>query len=239
MFGLKSSSEPPHRAQYREVRFAHEDGIITFSPASIEVARSYRVSPHVHFDDLCFAAMFAGPANRDLDAAAEIYFRSGHLSAERIRNITALHYVERIDNGVLGRQLRLLDFASGHGCASRHIRNLMPATDVTAMDIHVAACDFHRDRLGISSRLSELDPDRLATLAEFDVVAALSFFSHLPKRRFVPWLRKLGEFVKPGGILIFTTNGTDSHRLMPQVRVGRGKIWWNIQDAYVLQRVSP
>jgi SAM-dependent methyltransferase len=221
MFGFKSSGEPPHRAQYREVTFAHEDGLITLTPAAIEIARSYRVLPHVHFDDLVFASVFARPTKRDLDAAAELYFRSGHTSAERIRNIAAIHYVERTDNGVLDRRLRLLDFASGYGCASRHIRNLMPATDVTAMDIHAAACDFHRDHLGISARLSELEPNRLAAQAEFDVVAGLSFFSHLPKRLFVPWLRKLGEFVAPGGILIFTTNGANSHLLVPQLRVGR------------------
>jgi SAM-dependent methyltransferase len=220
MFWRRSVSEDTRRI-YRDVRFPRDGDLIAFGPGAVATAQSYSVASAVHFDDLIFASIYMGPGHRDLDATAELYFRSGHLSAERIRNIAALHYVDRIGNGTLDRPLRLLDFASGYGCASRHVRNLMPAAVVTAADIHAAACDFHRDRLGISALLSALEPDRSQAQPNYDVVAALSFFSHLPKRRFVPWLRKLGEFVKPGGLLIFTANAAASHRLMPRVRLDR------------------
>lgn len=41
----------------------------------------------------------------------------------------------------------------------------------------------------------------------FDVVFALSFFSHMPDRTFDAWLRVLHDALAPGGLLVFTTHG--------------------------------
>jgi 2-polyprenyl-3-methyl-5-hydroxy-6-metoxy-1,4-benzoquinol methylase len=80
---------------------------------------------------------------------------------------------------------------------------------------------FSPQHLKISAEISALEPSLLKANADYDIVAALSFFSHLPKHAFTSWLQKLGEFVKPNGILIFTTHGIDAHRnLMPHVTVG-------------------
>ena len=43
---------------------------------------------------------------------------------------------------------------------------------------------------------------------KYDVVFALSFFSHIPDKVFGEWIKALYEVVKPGGVLIFTTHGT-------------------------------
>jgi len=53
-------------------------------------------------------------------------------------------------------------------------------------------------------------PEDLALGRTFDVVFALSFFSHVPEATFGRWLRALFAGVSEGGILIFTTHGLAS-----------------------------
>jgi SAM-dependent methyltransferase len=208
----------PDRATHRDVVFERDGDLIAFGDNAIRSAAVHNVSPAVHFDDLIFAFLYNAVCGRDIDQAARAYFTNGRISAERIKNIATMYYVGQC--GVLDRSLKLLDFASGYGCMSRHVQNVLPNTEVVACDIHQAAVDFHREHLKIKAEMSSLEPRLLEASADYDLVAALSFFSHLPKRTFVPWLRKLGEFVKPGGILIFTTHGVDAHRkLIPRVRV--------------------
>ena len=49
-----------------------------------------------------------------------------------------------------------------------------------------------------------------STPESYDVVFALSFFSHIPKKNWKPWLNALFKSVAPGGLLIFTTHGQTS-----------------------------
>ena len=44
----------------------------------------------------------------------------------------------------------------------------------------------------------------------FDVIFVASLFSHLPERRFVPWLRWLYRRLAPGGVLVVSTHGPES-----------------------------
>ena len=217
-----SRTHERNRHTYRHAVFARDGEVIILGDRAIASAESYNVVPAIHFDDLVFATIFVTYSDRVLEHAAETYYMSGRVSAERIRNIAAMYLVDPMTSGVFGRSLRVLDFASGYGCTSRHIKNVMPAADLHAIDIHDAACKFHRGRLGISASLSTLEPERLDAAPDYDIVFALSFFSHLPKHLFSRWLIKLGQFVKPNGILIFTTNGMETHHtLIPHMKIGR------------------
>jgi 2-polyprenyl-3-methyl-5-hydroxy-6-metoxy-1,4-benzoquinol methylase len=219
MFRWRDGKSQPDRATYRDVVFERDGDLVAFGDMAIQSALAHNVSPAVHFDDLIFASLYMTVAGKNVDNAAQIYFTNGRISAERVKNIAAIYFVDRY--GVLERRLKLLDFASGYGCMSRHVQNVMPNAEVSACDIHQAACDFHREHLKINAERSALEPSLLKASADYDIVVALSFFSHLPKRTFVPWLQKLGEFIKPNGILIFTTNGIDAHRdFNPEVKVG-------------------
>ncbi len=221
MFRRHQHKPTPDRATFRNVVFEREADLIAFSDRAIQSALTHNISPAVYFDDLIFSSLYVVGSGNDLDRAAEMYFTSGRTSAERVRNIAAMYYNDKIENGTVGRKLKLLDFASGYGCMSWHLRNVMPNTEVVACDIHQAACDFHRQHLKIDAELSSLEPRLLKSSADYDIVVALSFFSHLPKRNFWPWLLKLSEFVKSDGILIFTTHGEFAHRkFMAKVKVG-------------------
>jgi len=139
-------------------------------------------------------------------AAAE-YFSNGRESA---------HKLQRLLNEVCGYQDRsvdLFEFASGYGCVSRHIPQVIPTCALTASDIHEQATTFLKETLDIDVILSTSTPEALKIDRQFDVVFALSFFSHMPKTSFSRWVRRLASFVRPGGFLIFTTHGMVSRKV--------------------------
>jgi 2-polyprenyl-3-methyl-5-hydroxy-6-metoxy-1,4-benzoquinol methylase len=48
--------------------------------------------------------------------------------------------------------------------------------------------------------------------ARYDVVFALSLFSHLPRTSWGRWLARLLDAVAPGGLLVFSTHGAEAAR---------------------------
>ena len=88
---------------------------------------------------------------------------------------------------------KLLEFASGYGCVTRHIKK-NPDYDVVSCDIHPQAVDFLRSRIDVKAIQSMHVPEEFAPVDKFDVVFALSFFSHMPKSSFGRWLRAYVQF---------------------------------------------
>ena len=203
----------------RDPNLVKDGHLLKLSRAALQSAQDYRVIPDIHFDDFIFNALYV-ITEKNLDLAAWNYYMSGRTSAEKIRDIVALHHHLKIQQDQLETPISMLDFASGYGCVTRHMRNIFPNINIVAMDIHEKAYQFNRDHLGLKAAMSQTKPEGVKPFFAFDVVFALSFFSHLPKQRFFPWLKKLTEFVKPGGLLLFTTHGQESHRTqMPQVKL--------------------
>lgn len=113
----------------------------------------------------------------------------------------------------LGRDsIRVLEFASGYGRVTRHLRAAMPLAEIAASDIHPQACEFIEENFGIHTYVSSTDPSDLAVGGGYDFVFVLSLFSHLPDRTFSAWLSALYETLAPSGVLLFTTHGDRSRR---------------------------
>ena len=104
----------------------------------------------------------------------------------------------------------ILEFAAGYGRVSRHLRNVVAQTEILACDIHPDAVAFLRETLGIAAVGSADMPEKFNLDRRFDVVFALSFFSHLPKSSWRRWLLALAKHTAPDGLLIFTTHGERS-----------------------------
>ena len=96
---------------------------------------------------------------------------------------------------------------------SRHLKR-NTQLDLVSCDIHQQALEFLEHELGIRTLASSTVRESFSPSIAFDVVFALSFFSHLPKSSFGRWLRALFGAVKAPGNLIFTTHGLESHKLM-------------------------
>lgn len=174
-------------------------------------AQRWKVASEIHPLDFTFQFLLTKPSCPTTEKAIEEYFEDGFDSAQKLTNILK-------EICVLGdkQSLQLLEFASGYGRVTRHLKNVAPFCITTACDIHPQAVQFIREKLNTEAVLSALCPEDLHLNKEFDVVFALSFFSHMPKKTFSRWLQKLTFLVKPGGYFIFTTHGLITHQGWPE-----------------------
>lgn len=165
-------------------------------------ASRYGVSPAIHPEDHIYNFVMQHPSFTTDAARVKYYFRDGAHSARTLNHVVDQHLPHR-------RRLDLLEFASGYGCVSRHLVK-MDRFDTDCCDIHEQAMDFLRGEIGAKPVLSASLPAQLVLPRSYDVVFALSFFSHVPRRTWTPWLERLVQAVRPGGIIIFTTQGMAS-----------------------------
>jgi hypothetical protein len=165
-------------------------------------AQRWGVNAEIHPDDFIFHFLFDNPTFQSKEMAIEYYFDDGFSSAQKL--LSVLKEICGFDGE---EKLSLLEFASGYGCVTRHIRNVIPFSITTACDIHQEAIQFIREKLETEAVLSASRPEDLHLNRAFDVVFALSFFSHMPKATWTRWFNTLLSKVKKGGFFIFTTQG--------------------------------
>ena len=91
---------------------------------------------------------------------------------------------------------------------------VLPRNAVDFQRCATQAVAFGKDVLGLDSFLSPQRPADWNADRAFEVVFALSFFSHMPDATFGLWLERLLRSVTHGGIFIFTTHGAISIRNM-------------------------
>lgn len=180
------------------MKFAH-------TPEARDIAASYGVPATIHSKDFMYI-YHLGPDESQWPEkrprTLEYYFSDGSNSAKYLDGLVAQFHP---DHG--SRKLRLLEFACGYGMVSRHLALMKDRYDLTSCDIRDEAVEFLRNEIGVEGILSETNPDDLAITTKFDVVFALSFFSHMPPSSWGRWLQKLISGLRDGGCLIFTTHG--------------------------------
>lgn len=166
----------------------------------IEIAQRFKVYPAIHQKDFIFHYHKNNPV-RNLHEAVELYYHIGNDSARRLREIIDKCMPLKLDN-----KLSVFEFAAGYGCVTRHL-NMHNELEIIPCDIHDEAVKFMSDNLGVSAILSSTQPQNLNLERRFDVVFALSFFTHMPASTWTAWFEKLFSLVDDGGIFIFTTHG--------------------------------
>ena len=169
------------------------------------LAAKMGVVAEIHKKDFIFKFV-ARKWKGDQERAVANYYQLGDYSAKLARDI--LGEVVRVRKVLKEGWTpgRVLDFASGYGCVSRHLSRELPESTVSTCDIHSEAVAFNSSVLGLASTLSSSTPERLE-LPPQDLIFALSFFSHMPKTTWVRWLQALASSLAPGGVLVFTANG--------------------------------
>ena len=134
------------------------------------------------------------------EAQAGVYDSVAKVQAE-----VAARLAERLG----GAPARILEIGCGTGLLSMHLARLFPGTELVLTDISPAMLAQAEKRLGARAAYRVMDgqlPD--AGLGRFDlIVSSLVFqwFDDLPGA-----LGRLGEMLTPGGILQFTTLGSES-----------------------------
>jgi SAM-dependent methyltransferase len=201
--------------QYRARRFR------LFTPAMLRlnkgIAQRIGVEAACHPGDLIYQYVVQQPLFPGLESAVFFYFQDGLRSSNKLSNI---FYQLKLQKPV-----RLLEFASGYGCVTRHLKRL-PGIQLVACDIHEEATGFLKDSLGVRSVLSTHQPEDLRLSESFDVVFALSFFSHMPERSFGRWIKALFAPLAPGGYLIFTTHGLANLEILGKPEIPPSGIWF-------------
>ncbi|MDW8478709.1 MAG: class I SAM-dependent methyltransferase [Xanthomonadales bacterium] len=159
--------------------------------------RWMRIECAIHPEDDIFRFFAADPGCRDPIRA---YLADGWRSL-----VELMVPLERLGRPLLGLR-SVLEFAAGFGRLSRHLAPLL-GERLTAMELLPAALRFLEGTLGVRALPSSRDPAGLDPGGRYELVFALSFFTHLPPARWEAWLAALGRALAADGVLLFTTHG--------------------------------
>ncbi len=132
--------------------------------------------------------------------SVEWFIQTGRAGADSIRE-----QLER--NGVpLPEVGAVLDFGCGCGRIIRHWVDL--SADVHGCDYNPLLIDWCRRRLPFARfETNDLEPPLPYADAQFDLIYALSVFTHLPEPLQSRWVAELARVLRPGGHLIISTHG--------------------------------
>lgn len=158
-------------------------------------------------------------------ADVEWFLRSGRLAAGSVR--AALwrrgRRIEELD--------AILDFGCGCGRVTRNWLALRD-TDVFGSDTNDEAIDWCRRNLPFATfEPNGLAPPLAFETARFDLVYALSVFTHLPEELQLLWMRELERVLRPGAFLVLSTHGEHYERRLtakerPRFQAGEVVVRW-------------
>ncbi len=132
--------------------------------------------------------------------SVEWFIQSGREGADSIRELLDRHDIP------IARIGTMLDFGCGCGRVLRHWADL-PA-EVHGCDYNAALVNWCQRRLAFARfETNGLEPPLPYTTASFDLVYALSVFTHLPEPLQGQWVAELARVLRPGGHLIISTHG--------------------------------
>jgi len=151
--------------------------------------------------------------------------RVGHYFADGANSARQFTELLRKYCGQLGRKPQVLEFASGYGCVARHLLR-DNGIDLESCDIHPAAVDFLQTRIKVRALQSSAVPEMVSFPHEFDMVFALSFFSHMPISTWTRWLVRLTQCLRPGGVVAFTTHGIACRVLCGDPEIPLSGFWF-------------
>jgi SAM-dependent methyltransferase len=137
--------------------------------------------------------------------ALGMYFTGGDFNVAEVENLLRGAGVS------LGDAASLLEFACGYGRMTRHLVHKLSPSKITVADIAHDGVDFVSEKLAVAGFYSTTTGAALVHDQEYDVVLAVSLFSHLSIDDWEPWLKRLYELVNAGGVLLFTTLGTHAY----------------------------
>ena len=124
------------------------------------------------------------------------------------------HYVE-VGRGVAEAILhaapprgRWLDFGCGSGRVARHL-GVIDTISLTGVDVDRRAVSWCKQHLRGDFQIIAPDPPLPFADASFDVVCAVSVFTHLDEAEQLRWLAELRRVLPAGGTLVASTHAPD------------------------------
>jgi SAM-dependent methyltransferase len=159
----------------------------------------------------------------------EWFLESGALAARSIRGVLgkAGVEIERLD--------ALLDFGCGCGRVLRQWAHL-DGPEVWGSDYNERLVAWCRENLGFADvARNALEPPLAFEDERFDLVYALSVFTHFPERLQHAWMAELRRVVKPGGLVLFSAHG---RRYLDRLEEGERELFLADQPVVRWERVA-
>jgi len=104
------------------------------------------------------------------------------------------------------RNAKILDFGCGCGRVARHFIEAVPSATLFGIDVDSEAVRWcSRNLRGNFSAISSAPPTSFRS-ASFDLIYAVSVFTHLDQPSQDRWLAEIQRLLKPGGIFIASTH---------------------------------
>lgn len=159
----------------------------------------------------------------------EYYYKSGSEHARYISKLIGQH--TQASNG----ELRVLDFGCGPCRLLRHLEEFLPGAIVCGSDYNRKSIQWAADNLnGANFSTNELMPPTAYKNDEFDVIYLISVVTHLSDDASRAWFSEFYRVLKPGGILIFTTNSENTYESLSE----REKAIYNSGKPVIKARVA-
>lgn len=104
---------------------------------------------------------------------------------------------------------RWLDFGCGCGRIARHVAGALPVARLSGVDVDAAQIRWARRHLAGDFSTMNTAPPLPLEPQSFDVVYAISIFTHLSEEEQHAWLAEIHRVLRPGGLLIATTHAPE------------------------------
>ncbi len=163
-----------------------------------ELGERYGVPGHIDVEDYIFWVIHDDISRTNKLSSVSEYFESGRNTATFLQS-----YLSELR---LPAPAKYLDFASGYARVARHLPVVLAGMDITVCDIHSSAINFSR-KIGLKALQSSVIPEEFKPTERFDIITAISFFTHMPQRTWSRWLNSLKAALNPSGYIFFTTHG--------------------------------
>ncbi len=126
---------------------------------------------------------------------------------------------------------RILDFPCGHGRVMRYLKAAYPEAEITGCDLNRAGVDFCASVLGAVPVYSKFDPSDIPLPADhFDLIWVGSLFTHIDAARWNTFLTLFSKVLKPGGLLVFSSQGRLSYEWLTSDHYNYGLDQWQTKD---------
>lgn len=152
----------------------------------------------IHRNDIMFQHHLYHAATDPAEAFVS-YCQVGARAARQLAQLCEKHRLQ---------PQKMLDFGSGYGRVSRFLPHFLPNTEILVSEVKPLALAFQKKNFDFKavhhSETASSFPHR-----GFDLIFALSVFTHLPEESFKEWFETLANCLNPGGILVFSFNNLE------------------------------